>query len=588
MMQPGDTAVAVSGAREDEILREFERRVGSRTFNLWVRDNASIEIAQDQVTLNIHNKFLLSWLQQRYRSDIVAAVRTVLGNEAEVQFHELTVAAAVAAPIPTPHVAADIPCEARTRPIDRPHSSAHRNDSSWRAAESRGPSASAGESRGPSPSTGLSPCSKGLFVDPSPLAAISTAKLAVARAQHQNPRSTQDRGSICREQKPSGEEASRATAAAPAGSASKSAPSQSPLSNGPSTTNPVPPSSKRRFADLTDFVTGPGNQLAFTAALQICEQPGGYNPLVLHGGVGIGKTHLLEGVYRRMRIRYPSFRVMFLSAESFANYFTQALRDRTLASFRQRFRGVDVLMIDDVDFLDGKRVIQEEFLHTIKQLESHGRQVALTADRHPRLLTRLSEELVTRFMSGIVCRIESPDVDTRRAIVARKAARLTARVTDEAIEFVVQRFPQSVRELEGALNFLETYGLMTGKTITHSIARNVLADLERDCVRIVRVAEVEQAVCRLFSIGPNDLRSPRRTRTVSQPRMLAMYLARKMTQAAYTEIGEHFGGRNHSTVMSAEKRVRSLLEANATVKAGNQDWKLGDLLASLEQQLLTG
>ena len=485
-------------------------------------------------------------------------------------------------------MAADIPCEARTRPIDRPHSSAHRNDSSWRAAESRGPSASAGESRGPSPSTGLSPCSKGLFVDPSPLAAISTAKLAVARAQHQNPRSTQDRGSICREQKPSGEEASRATAAAPAGSASKSAPSQSPLSNGPSTTNPVPPSSKRRFADLTDFVTGPGNQLAFTAALQICEQPGGYNPLVLHGGVGIGKTHLLEGVYRRMRIRYPSFRVMFLSAESFANYFTQALRDRTLASFRQRFRGVDVLMIDDVDFLDGKRVIQEEFLHTIKQLESHGRQVALTADRHPRLLTRLSEELVTRFMSGIVCRIESPDVDTRRAIVARKAARLTARVTDEAIEFVVQRFPQSVRELEGALNFLETYGLMTGKTITHSIARNVLADLERDCVRIVRVAEVEQAVCRLFSIGPNDLRSPRRTRTVSQPRMLAMYLARKMTQAAYTEIGEHFGGRNHSTVMSAEKRVRSLLEANATVKAGNQDWKLGDLLASLEQQLLTG
>ncbi len=145
-----------------------------------------------------------------------------------------------------------------------------------------------------------------------------------------------------------------------------------------------------------------------------------------------------------------------------------------------------------------------------------------------------------------------------------------------------------MRELEGALNFLETYGLMTGKTITHSIARNVLADIERDCVRIVRVAEVEQAVCRLFSIGPNDLRSPRRTRTVSQPRMLAMYLSRKMTQAAYTEIGEHFGGRNHSTVMSAEKRVRFLLEANATVKAGNQDWKLGDLLASLEQQLLTG
>ncbi len=373
------------------------------------------------------------------------------------------------------------------------------------------------------------------------------------------------------------------------GSASDSQPHQA-RSNPPqqNTSPPTRAQSGRRFADLNDFVTGPGNQLAFSAALQICEQPGSYNPLVLHGGVGIGKTHLLEGVYRRMRVLRPSFRVMFLSAESFANYFTQALRDRTLASFRQRFRGVDVLMIDDVDFLDGKRVIQEEFLHTVKQLESYGRQVALTADRHPRLLTRLSEELVTRFMSGIVCRLESPDLNTRRTIVARKAARMTALITDEAIEFVVQRFALSVRELEGALNFLENYGQTTGKTINLTVARNVLADIDRDCTRIVRVAEVEQAVCRLFSVGVDDLRSPRRTRTVSQPRMLAMYLARKMTQAAYTEIGEHFGGRNHSTVMSAEKRVRDMLEADATVRAGTQEWKLGDLLASLEQQLLTG
>src|ERR1700722_2928800 len=143
MMQPGDTAVADSGARGEDILREFERRVGSRTFNLWVRDNASITIAQDQVTLNVHNKFLLSWLQQRYRSDIVAAVRSVLGNDADVQFHELTVAPTIAAPHPAPHVAAEIPCEPRTRPADRPHSSAHPNHSSWRAAESSGASTSA-------------------------------------------------------------------------------------------------------------------------------------------------------------------------------------------------------------------------------------------------------------------------------------------------------------------------------------------------------------------------------------------------------------------------------------------------------------
>jgi len=554
MMQPGDTAVAQSDAHQsadkqpNEILQELERRIGSRTFNLWVRDNTSIEIAAGQVTVNVHNKFLLSWLQQRYQRAISQAVQTVLGDAAAVRFREVTASA-------VPNVSAiprnESPREAPPRPSESSPERFELARSERRGAGTRG-----------SVSHGLRGASRESVNKPTALAAIPVAALARSGGAPPAP------------PKPL-----RAPAAPDEPHRNES------HTNGPSL---PPPPSGRRFADLNDFVTGPGNQLAFTAALQICEQPGGYNPLVLYGGVGIGKTHLLEGVYRRMRARYPSFRVMFLSAESFANYFTQALRDRTLASFRQRFRGVDVLMVDDVDFLDGKRVIQEEFLHTLKQLESHGRQVALTADRHPRLLTRLSEELVTRFMSGIVCRVESPDVDTRRTIVARKVARLATRITDEAIEFVVQRFALSVRELEGALNFLENYGRTTGKTINLAVARNVLADLDRDCVRIVRVAEVEQAVCRLFSIDPNELRSPRRNRSVSQPRMLAMYLARKMTQAAYTEIGAHFGGRNHSTVMSAEKRVRNLLAAEATVRAGSQEWKLGDLLASLEQQLLTG
>ncbi len=349
------------------------------------------------------------------------------------------------------------------------------------------------------------------------------------------------------------------------------------------------PAPGRRFADLADFVKGPGNELALTAALQICDQPGArYNPLVLYGGVGTGKTHLLEAVYRRIRARHASLNVLFLSAEGFANYFTQALRDRSLPSFRQRFRTVDALFVDDVDFLDGKRVIQEEFLHTIRQIESHQRQIVLSADRHPRLLAGLSEELVTRFIAGIVCRMEAPDLDTRRQIVARKAARLTARVSDEALDFVAQRFGTSVRELEGALNCLETYGLMTGKPVGLSAARHVLADLERDCVRVVRLADVEQAVCRFFAVGVQDLRSPRRSRSVSQPRMLAMYLARKMTQAAYSEIGEYFGGRNHSTVISAEKRVREQLSSETTIRVASQSWKLADLLSSLEQQLLTG
>jgi chromosomal replication initiator protein len=589
MMQPSATAVADSTARQGEIFQEFEQRIGSRSFNLWVRDNASIEIVDDQVTINVHNNFLLNWLQQRHRAALTQSVQLVLGAAAEIHFRVLAVTPAEATPAEvstTSPPATSAQCHASPQTVHRPQPRQQPSQySAGQYSTSHHPSDQLGLFR-PRDSGKQSASRRG------PLLAVPFSEIAQYAAQQQNSTDRRDVRATPGDKPLRGNEAP----GTPAGERSPNSnggcvpPAKPPGGSVPSGSTPPngPLPSGRRFADLSDFVAGPGNQLAFAASLQVCEQPGVYSPLVLHGGVGIGKTHLLEGIYRRMRMLNPSLRVMFLSAESFANYFTQALRDRTLASFRQRFRGVDVLMIDDIDFLDGKRVIQEEFLHTIKQLETHQRQVALTADRHPRLLAGSSEELVTRFMSGIVCRLESPDVDTRRTIVARKVARLSSRFTDDAIEFVVQRFALSVREMEGALNCLETYGLMTGKTLSLAIARHVLADLERDCVRIVRVAEVEQAVCRLFSIGTADLRSPRRNRSVSQPRMLAMYLARKMTQAAYTEIGEHFGGRNHSTVMSAEKRVRDLLASNATVRAGNQEWKLGDLVASLEQQLLTG
>lgn len=349
------------------------------------------------------------------------------------------------------------------------------------------------------------------------------------------------------------------------------------------------PAGGRRFANLADFVQGECNLLAATAARQICETPGErFNPLFLHGGVGTGKTHLLEGIYRRTRRTFPSLQVMFLTAEAFTNYFTQALREHTLPGFRQRFRNVDVLLVDDIDFLDAKRVIQEEFLHTFQQLESHGRQIVLTSDRHPRLLSKLSDELVTRFLSGLVCRIEPPDLETRKHIVERKAAHMKGGVSAEALTFVAGRFKNNVREVLGALNCLETYHHMTQKRIGLSAARNILADLERDCIRIVRISDVEEAVCTLFGLEAKDLKSSRRHRSVSQPRMLAMFLARKHTQAAYSEIGHYFGGRNHSTVISAEKKVKHWLNTQTLVKVASQTWPVADILESLEQQLDAG
>ena len=279
---------------------------------------------------------------------------------------------------------------------------------------------------------------------------------------------------------------------------------------------------------------------------------------------------------------------MLITAEAFANYFTQALRDHSLPGFRQRFRGVDALIVDNVEFFESKRVFQEEFLHTFADLADHGRPIVLSGTRHPRLLTKLSDELVSRFQSGLVCRLDVPDLPTRLKIVEIKAARLSGEFAPEALQYIAQRFQGSVRELEGALNCLQTYHSMTRKRVTQSAAREVLSDLERDCVRLIRLADVERVICNLFGVRPKDLQSESRARTISQPRMLAMFLARKHTPSAYAEIGQHFGGRNHSTVMSAERKVQQWLEQNETIKVASQTWSIGEILQTLEQQLMAG
>jgi chromosomal replication initiator protein len=557
-MQP-DSAALAQPARpsEREIVEELERIIGERTFDHWFRDKASIEVGDRGLTVGVENAFLLSWLQRRFRPALADAARRLLGDSAEVRF------------------------EARTPASQQPplgQDSAAGTGSALTVVPP-GDSRGSGEARGPEkvaaflssaalPSTARSRpdrrdhrCAARPVPHPEPSAAEHSRQDHSSQVVH-----------------PAARSAATSRPAAGPGSASRGAGSSGGHGAG-----------ERRFEDLADFVPGPCNELALTAALQVCESPGTrYNPLVIYGGVGTGKTHLLEGLCRRLRSVPAASHVLLISAESFANCFIQALRERSLPSFRQRFRTVGTLMVDDVDFLDGKRVIQEEFLHTVNQLQAHQRQIVLTSDRHPRLLTRLGEDLVTRMVAGIVCRIEAPDLATRRAIAARKAARFSVRISEEALEFVVARFSRNVRELEGALNRLETLGLMTGKPVSAAAARQILAELERDCIRAVRLPDVEQTVCRFFGVEPAALRSARRVRSLSQPRMLAMYLARKLTGAAYSEIGEYFGGRNHSTVISAERRVRRLLDASATVAIAAQSWNVVDLMSSLEQLLLTG
>jgi chromosomal replication initiator protein len=339
---------------------------------------------------------------------------------------------------------------------------------------------------------------------------------------------------------------------------------------------------------LEDFVAGPGNRLALAAAQELVQSAGAaFNPLVVHGGVGLGKTHLLEGMAVALRARHPALRIIQLTAEAFTNSFLDAMRSGSLAQFRARHRGAGALLLDDVHFLAAKRATQDEFLHTFNCLIADGAPIVLTADQHPRLIARLTDELVTRFLGGMVVRVEPPDLATRRAILQVKARARGIDVPDPVLDYIAEHLRASVRELEGALHSLLAHAVLTGKRLDLTLAKTALRDSIRHTAQAVALRDVERAVCSLYQVESEALRSDGRARAIAHPRMLAMYLARKHTGAAYSEIGRFFGGRNHSTVIAAEKRVAVWLRAEQQhgLLAGFET--VADVISTLERHLGT-
>ncbi len=349
-------------------------------------------------------------------------------------------------------------------------------------------------------------------------------------------------------------------------------------------------SNRRRFRNFDSFVAGECNSLAVLASKQVASSPGErYNPLFIYGATGTGKTHLLEAIYSEVRRGFPAKNVMYLTSEAFTNYFTAALSGRTVPSFRQKFRNVDVLLVDNIEFLDNKRATQEEFLHTIVQVIEHGGQVVISSDRHPRMLTKQREELTTRFLSGLVCRVDAPDHETRRRLLQSFCTGLKASFHDDALDYLLRRCGKSVRELQGALNQLESHFHLTGKKVSAATARELLGGMEEECRRLVRISDVEKTVCEIFGITVADLRSASRRRTVAVPRSIAMFLSRRLTKTAYREIGQYFGGRDHSTVVAAERRVSELisqgdvLELPTSIKCRT----VAELVDELERRLVS-
>jgi chromosomal replication initiator protein len=351
--------------------------------------------------------------------------------------------------------------------------------------------------------------------------------------------------------------------------------------------SPVPKKT-RIWRKLGDFVVGPCNRVAHASALSVIESPGETaNPLVLHGPVGTGKTHLLEGIYAGLRRTHSDWKVTYITSEDFTNRFVQAMRLDKLGAFRKQFRECDVLLVDDLHFLATKKATQEEFLHTFDALLADGRQLVLTCDCHPRLADDFSPELLDRLLGGAVWGLSPPDSDTRLEILRAKSRVSPGTIVpDEVLRFLAGQLRGNVRELEGAIQSIRHYSRVTARTIDVPLVREALADLLRHAVRVVHLEDVDRAVCAVLRLDPGTLQGKGRSWVVSRPRMVAMMLSRKHTAAAYSAIGEYFGGRNHSTVVAAEKKVRKWLQDNAELALGERRIRVRELVERVERDLL--
>lgn len=319
---------------------------------------------------------------------------------------------------------------------------------------------------------------------------------------------------------------------------------------------------------LDALVVGDANRLAVDAARAVVESPGSsYNPLFVHGAPGTGKTHLLQAVCHEMRAARPGAAVLYLSCEEFTNGYIAAVQRADLPAFRNRCRGADCLVVDDIQFLEAKEHTQEEFFHTFDALIHAGRQVVLAGDRHPREISRLSEKLRTRFIGGLVAQIGAPDFETGLAIVRAKAARRRLEIGAEVMELVARRFSGSVREIEGAVAMLAAAARADGRAPDAARARTVLRQLAALSSGPPGIEDILKVVCRRYNVSSDEVRSASRCRRVMLPRQLAMYLARRHTGMSLADVGREFSNRDHATVLYAERKASEMIERDSALCA---------------------
>ena len=312
------------------------------------------------------------------------------------------------------------------------------------------------------------------------------------------------------------------------------------------------------------FVVGPSNRFAHAASSAVCDSPAkAYNPLFIYGGTGLGKTHLMHAIGHRILQRSPKSKILYISSEEFTNQLIASIQNRTMNKFKEKHRSVDVLLIDDIHFIAGKESTQDEFFHTFNTLYDAHKQIVVSSDRPPKEIQSLEERLVTRFEWGLVTDIQPPDFETRMAILRKKSERDSIILPDDVYYFLAEKIKSNIRELEGALIRVVAYAKLVGSEISVDMVKDVLKDMIREGEKKITIDMIQKRVCEYFDIKASDMKAKKRSRGIAYPRQIAMYLARQLTDYSLPEIGEYFGGRDHTTVMHACDKIQKDLKVKS-------------------------
>ena len=315
------------------------------------------------------------------------------------------------------------------------------------------------------------------------------------------------------------------------------------------------------------FVVGSSNQFAQAACQAVAELPSrAYNPLFIYGGVGLGKTHLLHAVGHQSVRLFPGMAVVYISSERFTNELINAIRYDRTAEFRARYRTIDLLLIDDIQFISGKERTQEEFFHTFNDLYESRKQIIVSSDCSPKEIPEIEERLRSRFEWGLIADIQPPDFETRVAILKKKAALERVRLTDDVAYLIASRVKSNIRELEGSLTRMIAFCALTGREMSVDLTQEVLGELWGEEEKIITIEQIQRKVCDLFGIRLSDLKAKTRTKAIAFPRQIAMYLARQLTHASLAEVGRAFGGKDHTTVLHAVDKVQTLLQEDPKLR----------------------